>query len=91
MKKLCFALACAFMISSSAMAQAEAQKPNFSMPQKVIEQIQKRATERYSKMKPEQLKRYKGMMEQRLENEQDERKKQHIQIELDTLNSLEQK
>ncbi len=91
MKKLCFTLACVLMISSSAMAQTGAQKPNFSMPEKVIEQIQKRTTERYSKMKPEQLKRYKEMMEQRLKNEQNERKKQHIQIELDTLNSLEQK
>lgn len=89
MKKLCLALACAVMFSSVAMAQQEMpQKQRPAMPAPVMERMQKQMTERYSKMNPEQLTRRKGMIEKRLANEKNERAKQRLQIELDTINSL---
>ena len=91
MKKLCLALACAFMFSSVAMAQEAPQKQRPNMPPPAMERMQKQMTERYSKMSPEQLTRRKAMIEKRMAGEQNERAKQRLQIELDTLNSLIQK
>ncbi len=91
MKKLCIALACAFMFSSVAMAQEAPQKQRPNMPAPAMERMQKQMTERYSKMSPEQLTRRKAMIEKRMAGEQNERAKQRLQIELDTLNSLIQK
>ena len=85
MKKLCIALAGAFLCSSVVMAQPAPQK---EMPPQIVERIQKQMTDRYSKMKPEQLTRRKEMLEKRLAGEQNERAKQRMQIELDTINSL---
>ena len=50
--------------------------------------MKQQMTDRYSKMKPEQLTRRKEMIEKRLTDEQNERTKQRMQIELDTINSL---
>ena len=86
MKKLCFALACAFLCSTAVMAQTA---PN--MPEKAVERMQQKMTEKYSKMNPEQLTRRKEMIEKRLAGEQNERAKQRLQVELDTVNSLIQK
>lgn len=91
MKKLCIALTCAFMFSSVAMAQEAAQKQRPNMPAPAMERMQKQMTERYSKMKPEQLNRRKEMLEKRLNAEQNEHRKQRMQIELDTINALIQK
>lgn len=87
MKNLYFAFAIAFMCSSAVVAQT--QQP--AMPQKAIERIQAQMTERYSKMDAKQLERRKASVEKRLTEEQNERIKQRLQVELDTINSLIQK
>jgi uncharacterized protein (DUF2384 family) len=88
MKKLCIALVGTLMLSSVAMAQTTAKKTLPPMPEQVVERMKQQMTDRYSKMKPEQLTRRKEMVEKRLADEQNERTKQRLQIELDTLNSL---
>ena len=91
MKKLCLIVACAVMFSSAAMAQITPQKTLPPMPEQVVERMKQQMTDRYSKMKPEQLTRRKEMVEKRLASEKNERAKQRMQIELDAINSLIQK
>ena len=69
MKKLCLALACAFICSSVVMAQTALRKTAPAMPEKTAERIEKQMTERYSKMNSEQLIRRKEMVEKRLKTE----------------------
>lgn len=79
------------MFFSVAMAQEAPQKQRPNIPATAVERMQKQMTERYSKMNPGQLNRRKEMIEKRLNAEQNEHRKQRMQIELDTINALIQK
>ncbi len=58
------------------------------MPEKMIQHQREMMEKRYSAMDTEKLMKRKEMLEQRMENIQNERQRQHFEMELDVINSL---
>lgn len=90
MKKLYTLLLLCFVASTATfaadtVAPKAAQKPAM---EKMLAARKEKMAERYSKMDATQLTRRKEMLEKRLADEKNERKKEYLQIELDTINSI---